>query len=99
QGIPRSVMVDCSHDNSHKDYRNQGSVCREVLRQYQAGQRALMGVMVESNLNPGKQTWCEGAPLKHGVSITDGCIGWEETADLLQEMAATVAGGALALSR
>lgn len=98
QGIPRSVMVDCSHDNSHKNYRNQGSVCRAVLQQYQAGQRALMGLMLESNLYPGKQTWQEGAPLQYGVSITDGCIGWEETEDLLWEMAATVEGRALALS-
>jgi 3-deoxy-D-arabinoheptulosonate-7-phosphate synthase (EC 2.5.1.54) len=98
QGIPRSVMVDCSHDNSHKNYRNQGSVCRAVLQQYQAGQRALMGLMLESNLYPGKQTWQERAPLQYGVSITDGCIGWEETEDLLWEMAATVEGRALALS-
>ncbi len=98
QGIPRSVMVDCSHDNSHKDYRQQGSVCRAVLQQYQAGQRALMGLMLESNLNPGKQTWQKGVPLQYGVSITDGCIGWEETEDLLQEMAAVVAGKTLALS-
>ncbi|MFS8884840.1 3-deoxy-7-phosphoheptulonate synthase [Synechococcus sp. H70.2] len=98
QGIPRSVMVDCSHDNSHKDYRQQGAVCRAVLRQYQEGQRALMGLMLESNLKPGKQTWQKGVPLQYGVSITDGCIGWEETEELLQEMAATVAGKALALS-
>jgi 3-deoxy-7-phosphoheptulonate synthase len=98
QGIPRSVMVDCSHDNSHKDYRRQGSVCRAVLRQYQEGQRALMGLMLESNLKPGKQTWQKGVPLQYGVSITDGCIGWEETEELLEEMAATVAGKTLALS-
>jgi 3-deoxy-7-phosphoheptulonate synthase len=57
-----------------------------------------MGLMLESNLYPGKQTWQEGAPLQYGVSITDGCIGWEETEDLLREMAATVEGRALALS-
>ncbi len=91
QGIPRPVMVDCSHGNSNKDYTRQGEVCREVVSQYVKGQNALMGVMIESNLNAGRQDWHEGCTLKHGVSITDACISWEETATLLTEMAEQIA--------
>lgn len=91
QGIQRPVMVDCSHGNSSKDYTRQGSVCREVVRQYVAGQNALMGLMIESNLNAGRQDWHEGCTLKPGVSITDACIGWEETEALLLEMADKIA--------
>ncbi|NJK63668.1 MAG: 3-deoxy-7-phosphoheptulonate synthase [Synechococcaceae cyanobacterium SM2_3_1] len=87
QGIKRPIMVDCSHGNSNKDYTLQGRVCREVIQQYVQGQPAIIGVMLESNLNPGQQSWQEGCKLKHGVSITDGCIGWEETETLLREMA------------
>ncbi|MDX2272244.1 MAG: 3-deoxy-7-phosphoheptulonate synthase [Cyanobacteriota bacterium] len=99
QGITRPVMVDCSHDNSNKDYRQQGSVCREVLRQFGDGQKAIMGLMIESNLNPGKQSWSEGCQLDYGVSITDGCIGWAETETLLMEMAQMVKGKDFALLR
>jgi 3-deoxy-7-phosphoheptulonate synthase len=90
QNIPRPVMVDCSHGNSNKDHTRQGIVAREVLSQYQAGQKAIMGLMLESNLHAGKQTWSASAPLKYGVSITDACIGWEDTETLLLELAAGV---------
>ncbi len=91
QGIARSVMVDCSHGNSSKDHTRQGDVCREVVRQFVNGQRAIMGVMIESNISPGRQNWAEGVELDYGVSITDACMGWEETEALLYEMAETVA--------
>jgi len=58
-------------------------VFTDVLQSFAAGQKAILGVMVESNLLPGKQTWMRGVPLKYGVSITDSCIGWEETERLL----------------
>jgi 3-deoxy-7-phosphoheptulonate synthase len=90
QSIARPIMVDCSHGNANKDHRQQGHVCREVLRQFREGQRAIMGLMLESNLYPGRQDWRPGAHLEHGVSITDACIGWEETEGLLQEMATAV---------
>jgi len=90
QGITRPVMVDCSHGNSHKDYTRQAQVCRQVAHQYTQGQAAIMGLMLESNLNAGKQSWSPGGDLAYGVSITDGCIGWEETAELLREVAAAV---------
>jgi 3-deoxy-7-phosphoheptulonate synthase len=90
QGIARPVMVDCSHGNSGKDPTRQASVCREVLKQVRRGDRRIMGLMLESNLHGGRQSWKRGAPLRRGVSITDGCIGWNETEDLLHEIAEAV---------
>ena len=84
-------MVDCSHDNSCKDHRRQGEVAREVLRQFREGRQAIMGLMLESNLHPGKQTWQEKTALTYGVSITDACLGWAETEALLQELAESMA--------
>jgi 3-deoxy-7-phosphoheptulonate synthase len=86
--IARPIMVDCSHGNSAKDHTRQLAVGKAVLDQFEAGQGAIMGVMIESNLKPGKQTWKEGVPLEHGVSITDACIGWPETEVFLREAAA-----------
>jgi 3-deoxy-7-phosphoheptulonate synthase len=90
EGIARSIMIDCSHDNSNKDHTRQGLVAREVLRQFREGRQSIMGLMLESNLNPGKQTWKRGVALAHGVSITDGCLGWEDTAALLNELAESI---------
>jgi 3-deoxy-7-phosphoheptulonate synthase len=87
EDIARPIMIDCSHDNSSKDHRRQGVVAREVLRQFREGRQSIMGLMLESNLNPGKQTWKQGISLVHGVSITDACLGWEETEALLPELA------------
>ena len=95
-GIARGVLVDCSHDNSGKDHTKQGQICREVLAQFRGGQHALMGVLIESNLRPGRQSWGEEAPLEYGVSITDACIGWEETEALLGEITETVRMGVAA---
>lgn len=88
--IARAVMVDCSHDNSGKDHTRQGQVCRDALAVFRDGQRALMGLLIESNLKPGKQAWKEGVQLEYGMSITDACIGWEETEQLLYEIAEAV---------
>ncbi|HEX6726749.1 MAG TPA: 3-deoxy-7-phosphoheptulonate synthase [Nitrospira sp.] len=90
EGIARPIMIDCSHDNSHKDHTRQGAVAREVLRQFRDGRHSIMGLMLESNLNPGRQTWKQGVALKHGVSITDACLGWDETEHLLTELAAAI---------
>jgi len=92
-GIARGVLVDCSHDNSGKDHTRQGPICREVLGQFRGGQNALMGLLIESNLRPGRQSWEEGTALEYGVSITDACIGWEETEALLGEITETVRMG------
>ena len=90
QGVARPIMVDCSHGNSQKDHTRQAGVCRDVLRQLLAGNGAIMGLMLESNLGPGNQPWSPGQPLRRGISITDTCIGWNETEDLLNEIAAVV---------
>jgi 3-deoxy-7-phosphoheptulonate synthase len=87
EGVARSIMIDCSHDNSNKDHTRQGLVAHEVLRQFREGRQSIMGLMLESNLNPGKQTWQKGIPLTYGVSITDACLGWNETEALLSELA------------
>jgi 3-deoxy-7-phosphoheptulonate synthase len=89
-GLAPRVMVDCSHANSHKDYTKQASVCREVAQQIQDGSGHIFGVMLESNLVAGAQKLVEGRPLVHGQSITDGCIGWDETLELLRELAGAV---------
>ncbi|HVM98278.1 MAG TPA: 3-deoxy-7-phosphoheptulonate synthase [Candidatus Acidoferrales bacterium] len=91
EAIARPIMVDCSHGNSAKDYTRQGQVFRDVVREFSAGDDSIMGLLMESNLKPGKQTWIADAPLAYGVSITDACIGWEETQDLLLEAATQLA--------
>jgi 3-deoxy-7-phosphoheptulonate synthase len=94
QGIARPVMIDCSHGNSDKDPQRQLAVGREVLQQVAAGQTALMGLLLESNLLPGSQSWSPGAELRPGVSITDPCMGWDDTEELLREAARAVAAAA-----
>ena len=81
------VMVDCSHGNSQKDHRRQLPVCRAVLEQLHSGRNQLLGVMLESNLEAGRQDWSPGKELARGVSVTDACIGWEDTELLLGELA------------
>ncbi len=90
QDLPRAAMVDCSHDNSGKDPARQAAVCRAVLEQVCARNRGVMGLLIESHLEGGRQSWEPGADLAYGVSITDGCIGWDETEDLLRQAAEAV---------
>ena len=89
-GVTERVMVDCSHANSGKDYRRQPEVARDLARQIAGGESRILGVMIESHLHEGKQELKAGVPLKAGVSITDGCIGWEQTETSLRELAAAV---------
>jgi 3-deoxy-7-phosphoheptulonate synthase len=84
-GLPARVIVDCSHANSGKDHRRQAVVWRDVLTQRAAGDRTIVGLMLESNVHPGSQPANARDTLAYGVSITDGCIGWEETEQLLLE--------------
>ncbi len=88
--IRRPVLVDCSHGNSQKDHRRQAEACRAVLEQFRSGQNGLLGVMLESNLEEGRQDWSPDTRLRRGVSITDACIGWEATEELLNELAEAV---------
>jgi len=90
--VPR-VMIDCSHANSNKDYTRQPLVCRNVASQIAAGDRRIVGVMLESNLVAGAQKLVPGKPLTYGQSITDGCISWDETHQLLSELAEAVRTG------
>jgi len=85
-GLPPRVIVDCSHANSGKDHRRQSIVWRDVLAQRVDGDRSIVGMMLESNLLPGSQpATADRAKLTYGVSVTDGCIGWDETEQLLLE--------------
>ncbi|MDD5706301.1 MAG: 3-deoxy-7-phosphoheptulonate synthase [Kiritimatiellae bacterium] len=88
-GLRQAIMVDCSHGNSAKDYRLQATVLRDVLEQLEAGNSSIVGFMLESHLEAGQQPLC-GDPreLRRGVSITDGCIDWRTTEELLREAAA-----------
>jgi 3-deoxy-7-phosphoheptulonate synthase len=92
-GLPPRVMIDCSHANSNKDYTRQGAVCRDVAQQIAEGSRRVLGVMLESNIVAGAQKLAAGKALVYGQSITDACIGWEETLILLRELAGAVRAG------
>lgn len=86
------IMIDYSHGNSNKDFRNQPKVNDVVCEQIAAGEKSIVGVMIESNINEGRQDVpAEGkAGLKYGVSITDACISWETTDVVLRKLAAAV---------
>ncbi|MFZ0392609.1 MAG: 3-deoxy-7-phosphoheptulonate synthase [Terracidiphilus sp.] len=81
------IMIDCSHANSGKDYKRQPIVCGDVAAQIAAGNRNIMGVMLESNLVEGAQKLEPGKPLVYGQSITDACIAWPQTHELLKGLA------------
>jgi 3-deoxy-7-phosphoheptulonate synthase len=87
-GLPRRIMLDCSHANSNKDHKRQPDVCRDVAKQIAGGSREIFGVMLESNLVEGAQKLSKGKALTYGQSITDACINWETTEKLLGELAA-----------
>ncbi|MDA1165308.1 MAG: 3-deoxy-7-phosphoheptulonate synthase [Planctomycetota bacterium] len=89
-GLPAKMIVDCSHANSNKDYTKQHVVWNDVIAQQAAGNNSIMGLMLESNLKPGNQDLTDPTSLEHGVSITDGCIGLEETEQLLRNAAETL---------
>ena len=83
-GLPANIMVDFSHANSSKQFKNQMLVADDIADQISAGNRSIFGVMVESHLVEGRQDYVEGEPLRYGQSITDACIGWEDTETLLE---------------
>lgn len=81
-----SVFIDCSHANSNKDFANQSKVLNELVDRKVTNQKEISGFMLESNLFEGNQKIPENlAELKYGVSITDACVGWEETEKILRE--------------
>jgi 3-deoxy-7-phosphoheptulonate synthase len=95
-GQAERVMIDVSHDNSRKDHRRQPEIVRDVAAQVAEGERGIVGVMIESNLVEGRQdldlSSGGAARLVYGQSITDACLGWDETAPLLRELAGAARG-------
>jgi 3-deoxy-7-phosphoheptulonate synthase len=88
--LPERLMIDCSHANSSKQYQRQVEVARDIAGQIGAGERRIVGVMVESNLVEGRQDLEPGKPLKFGQSVTDPCLGWETSVELLDTLASGV---------
>jgi 3-deoxy-7-phosphoheptulonate synthase len=99
RGAARGVLVDCSHANSAKDFRQQRDVARDVASQVRSGAGGILGVMVESHLHEGRQDWKPGTELRFGVSITDACLGFADTEDLLADLAGAVRGPRTGVSR
>ncbi|MFW5432103.1 MAG: 3-deoxy-7-phosphoheptulonate synthase [Methylophilaceae bacterium] len=89
-GLAEVLMIDCSHANSQKQFEQQINVAKNIAEQVSAGDKRIAGVMVESHLNAGKQTHTPGCVLEYGKSITDACLGWNETATLLEGLAEAV---------
>ena len=86
-GLAQHVMVDFSHANSSKQFQKQLEVGEDVSRQLASGERRIVGAMIESHINPGRQDLVPGKPLDYGVSITDACLGWADTVKLLDRLA------------
>ncbi len=89
-GIPARIMIDFSHSNSSKKPEKQVDVAQDVAKQVAGGDDRIFGVMVESHLKAGRQDLVSGKPLAYGVSITDGCIGWDESRGVLEALAEAV---------
>ena len=94
-GLDCTLMVDCSHANSSKQHDRQVEVARDVAAQMRAGSRCIFGVMVESHLHAGAQKFSAGkddpAALQYGQSITDACIGWDQSLEVLEVLSEAVA--------
>ena len=80
-----NIVVDCSHGNSNKDHNRQPIVFKEVIEQRLNGNNKIIGIMLESNINPGNQSLGNIEDLEYGVSITDKCVGWEKTEEIILE--------------
>ncbi len=89
-GLAPMLMIDCSHANSSKDYTKQKDVARDVAGQVAAGDTRIMGVMVESHIKEGRQEHTPGKTLNYGQSITDACLGWDDSVETLEVLAAAV---------
>jgi 3-deoxy-7-phosphoheptulonate synthase len=85
--LPPKLMVDMSHANSRKDFMRQLEVCTDICDQLRSGEEGIMGVMIESNLVEGAQPLDLGTELVYGQSVTDSCIGWEDTLGCLESLA------------
>jgi 3-deoxy-7-phosphoheptulonate synthase len=98
-GLREQVMIDVSHANSAKQYQRQVEVAGDVASQVAGGDRRIVGIMIESHLNEGRQDIVAGQPLRRGVSVTDACIGMEQTVPLLAQLAQSVRARRQTVSR
>jgi 3-deoxy-7-phosphoheptulonate synthase len=89
-GLPERLMIDCSHANAAKEYKRQVDVARDIAAQLAGGERRIIGVMVESHLVEGRQDLESARPLVFGQSITDGCLGWDDSRGVLDTLAEAV---------
>lgn len=90
QHVPNGMVIDCSHANSHKNHKRQREALFDLADQISAGNRSIAGVMLESFIGEGNQSIGSPGGLKYGVSLTDKCIGWDETVELLRYLAEAV---------
>jgi 3-deoxy-7-phosphoheptulonate synthase len=91
-GLAQRLMIDASHANARKLHENQLAVADAIAAQIEAGESRIVGVMVESHLVGGRQDLAPGKPLAYGQSITDSCLGWDDSVTLLERLAAGVRG-------
>jgi 3-deoxy-7-phosphoheptulonate synthase len=98
-GIEERLMIDLSHANSAKDHHRQKDVAEAVCDQIRSGERRIVGVMVESNLQAGRQDIVAGRPLAYGQSVTDACLGWEDSVPLVEALARAVQARRVASGR
>jgi 3-deoxy-7-phosphoheptulonate synthase len=89
-GVPARIMIDCSHGNSGKEPQKQVEVGQQVAAQIADGDARIFGIMIESHLKAGRQDLMPGKPLIYGLSITDACVGWEDTRDVIEALADAV---------
>jgi len=90
-GLPPRLVIDCSHGNSNKDYARQPAVAADIAQQIASGSTGICGLMLESHLVEGRQDIVDGRKgLRYGQSVTDACIGWEATVQVLDNLAAAV---------
>jgi 3-deoxy-7-phosphoheptulonate synthase len=89
-GLPCRIMIDASHGNSLKDPQRQRLVVEDVAAQLEAGEARVFGMMIESHIVGGRQDLVHGETLTYGQSITDGCVGWDDTVEMLDRLAAAV---------
>ncbi len=85
--LPERLMIDCSHANAAKQYQRQADVAADIAAQLGRGEERIVGVMVESNLVEGRQELTPGKPLKFGQSVTDACLGWDDSTKVLEALA------------
>jgi 3-deoxy-7-phosphoheptulonate synthase len=88
--LPERLMIDCSHANASKQYKRQLEVARDIAAQLAGGERRIVGTMVESHLVEGRQELTPGKPLQYGQSVTDACLGWKDSLDLLEVLSGAV---------